>query len=145
MGIIIGTGERDTEEEPEPVHLCLSQTTSEKIMKPDKPEEPYKDKYSLLENLRESFSDPSLSQDILRENGCALAEEYTAILQQLARFAEVSDTTQRKLLNADLKIQEQQEELKKKNARLEREIAEHIELRRQLQQRTDELTVTNNR
>ena len=114
-------------------------------MKPDKPEEPYKDKYSLLENLRESFSDPSLSQDILRENGCALAEEYTAILQQLVQLAEVSDTTQRKLFNADLKIQEQQEELEKKNARLEREIAEHIELRKQLQQRTEELTATNNR
>ena len=145
MGRIIGTGESDREEEPESVQLCLRQTTPGKIMKPDKPEEPYKDKYSLLENLRESFSDPSLSQDILRENGCALAEEYTAILQQLVQVAEASDTTQRKLLNADLKIQEQQEELKKKNARLEREIAEHIELRRQLQQRTEELTATNNR
>ncbi|WP_339133044.1 MAG: diguanylate cyclase [Candidatus Electrothrix sp. GW3-4] len=114
-------------------------------MKPDKPEEPYKDKDSLLENLRESFSDPSLSQDILRENGCALAEEYTAILQQLSRLAELSDTTQRKLLNADLKIQAQQEELGDKNARLEQELTEHIELRKQLQQRTEELTAINNR
>jgi diguanylate cyclase (GGDEF)-like protein len=137
MGKIIGTGGS---------RLCLNQADPEKIMKPDTPEEePYKDKYSLLENLRESFSDPSLSQEILRENGCALAEEYTAMLQQLVRFAQVSDSTQRKLLNADLKIQEQREELKKKNARLEREIAEQIELRRQLQQRTDELTATNNR
>ncbi|MCI5220325.1 MAG: hypothetical protein D3914_14320, partial [Candidatus Electrothrix sp. LOE2] len=134
MGKIIGTGGS---------RLCLNQADPEKIMKPDTPEEePYKDKYSLLENLRESFSDPSLSQEILRENGCALAEEYTAMLQQLVRFAQVSDSTQRKLLNADLKIQEQREELKKKNARLEREIAEQIELRRQLQQRTDELTAT---
>ncbi|MDU9049129.1 MAG: diguanylate cyclase [Candidatus Electrothrix sp. Rat3] len=146
MGRIIGTGGRNREEESESFHLCLNQTGPEKIMKPDKPEEePYKDKYSLLENLRKSFSDPSLSQEILRKNGCALAEEYTAMLQQLTRFAQVSDTTQRKLLNADIKIQEQQQELERKNARLEREIAEHIELRRQLQQRTEELTATNNR
>ena len=114
-------------------------------MKSDKPEEPYKDKYSFLENLRGSFSDPSLSQDILRENGCALAEEYTAILQQLFQLAALSDTTQRKLLHADFKIQEQQQELKKKNVCLEREIVEHIQLRKQLQQRTKELTVTNDR
>ena len=145
MGRIIGTGESDREEESEPVHLCLRQTTPEKIMKTDKPEAPYKSKYSLLENLRESFSDPSLSQDMLRENGCALAEEYTKILQQLVQLAEVSDTNQRKLLNADLKIQEQQEQLKRKNARLELELAEHIELKKQLQQRTKELTATNNR
>jgi diguanylate cyclase (GGDEF)-like protein len=145
MGRIIGTGESDREEESEPVHLCLRQTTPEKIMKTDKPEAPYKSKYSLLENLRESFSDPSLSQDMLRENGCALAEEYTKILQQLVQLAEVSDTNQHKLLNADLKIQEQQEQLKRKNARLELELAEHIELKKQLQQRTKELTATNNR
>ncbi|MCW5204001.1 diguanylate cyclase [Desulfobulbus sp. US4] len=114
-------------------------------MKSDKPEAPCKGKYSLLENLRESFSDPSLSQDILRENGCALAEEYTAILQQLVQLAALSDTTQRKLLNADFKIQEQQQELRRKNVRLELEIAEHIELKKQLQQRTEELIVTNNR
>ena len=100
MGSIIGTGGSDGEEGQEFFHHSFGQTTPGKIMKPDKPEEPYKDKYSLLENLRESFSDPSLSQDILRENGCALAEEYTAILQKLVRLAEVSDTTQRKLLNA---------------------------------------------
>ncbi len=145
MGRIIGTGESDREEESEPVHLCLRQATPEKIMKPDKPEVPYKGKYSLLENLRESFSDPSLSQDTLRENGYALAEEYTTILQQLVQLADVSDINQRKLLNADFKIQEQQEQLKRKNARLELEIVEHIELRKQLQQRTKELTVTNNR
>ncbi|CAK8719778.1 hypothetical protein GMJAKD_09055 [Candidatus Electrothrix aarhusensis] len=145
MGRIIETGESDREEESEPVHLCLRQATPEKIMKPDKPEVPYKGKYSLLENLRESFSDPSLSQDTLRENGYALAEEYATILQQLVQLAEVSDTNQRKLLNADFKIQEQQEQLKRKNVRLELEIAEHIELRKQLQQRTKELTVTNNR
>ncbi|MCI5164471.1 MAG: hypothetical protein D3917_21150, partial [Candidatus Electrothrix sp. AX5] len=142
MGRIIETGESDREEESETVHLCLRQTTPEKIMKPDKPEVPYKGKYSLLENLRESFSDPSLSQDTLRENGYALAEEYATILQQLVQLAEVSDTNQRKLLNADFKIQEQQEQLKRKNVRLELEIAEHIELRKQLQQRTKELTVT---
>ncbi|MCI5166828.1 MAG: diguanylate cyclase [Candidatus Electrothrix sp. GM3_4] len=144
MGRIIGKGGDDKEEAPEPFHHSLRQASPEKIMKSDKPEAPYKGKYSLLENLRDSFSDPSLSQDILRENGCALAEEYTTILQQLVQLAEVSDTNQHKLLNADFKIQEQQEQLKKKNTRLELEIAEHIELRKQLQQRTNELTATNN-
>jgi diguanylate cyclase (GGDEF)-like protein len=145
MGRIVTTGGNDREEEPEPFHLCLRQASPEKIMKTDKPADSYKDNYSLLENLQNSFSDPSLSQKILRENGCALAEEYTAIMQQLVRLTEVSDTTQRKLLNAGLTISEQQEELQKKNARLELEIAEHIELRKQLQQRSEELTATNNR
>ncbi len=144
MGRIIGTGASDGKEEESSLH-SFGQVTPEKIMKPDKPEAPYRGKYSLLEKLQESFSDPSLSQDILRENGCALAEEYTAILQQLVQLAALSDTTQRKLFNADFKIQEQQQELERKNARLELEIAEHIELRKQLQQRTEELVTTNNR
>ncbi|WPD24791.1 MAG: diguanylate cyclase [Candidatus Electrothrix scaldis] len=145
MGLFIGTGESAGEEDPQSFHLCPGQAYPEKVMNPDKPEEPYKDKYSLLENLRESFSDPSLSQEKLRENGYALAEEYTAILQQFSRLAEFSESTQRKLLGADLRIREQQAELERKNARLEREIAEHIELKKQLQQRTDELTAINNR
>lgn len=124
-------------------HLCREQVNAENVMNPDKPEEPYKDKYSLLENLRESFSDPSLTQETLRKNGYALAEEYTTILQQLAQLAAFNDATQRKLFNADLKIHEQQEQLQERNARLEREIAEHVELRKQLQQQTQELTAMN--
>ncbi len=115
------------------------------MMKQDKLQESDQERDSLLDNLRESFSDPSLSQEILRENGCALAEEYTAILQQLTLLVAFSDSTQRELLDADFKIQEQQEELKKKNVRLEQEIAEQITLRKQLQLRTEELTETNNR
>ncbi len=111
-------------------------------MKQDKLHESYRKRKSLLENLRESFSDRSLSQEVLRENGCALAEEYTAMLQQLSLLVTFSDTTQQKLLNAGLKIQAQQGELKEKNARLE---TEHIKLRKQLQQRTEELTESNNR
>lgn len=145
MGKIIGTGGSDREKEPKSFHLCSEQVCPEKTMNPDKSEESHKDRYGLLKNLRESFSDPSLSQDILRENGCALAEEYTAILQQLFQLAALSDTSQRKLLNADLKIREQQDELKKKNSHLKQEIARHIELKKQLQQRTEELTMINNR
>ena len=111
MGIIIGKGGSDREKEQKSFHLCLGQIALEKRMKPDTPEEPYKDKCSLLENLRNSFADPSLSLEMLRENGCALAEEYTAILQQLTQLTLLSDTTQRKLLTADLKIQEQQDQL----------------------------------
>ncbi len=145
MGKIIGTGGDNREEKPPSFHLCLEQVPPEKTMKPDKSEEAYQNKYSLLENLRESFSDPSLTQEILRENGCALAEEYTRILQQLVKLAAFNDTTQRKLLNADLTIQEQQEQLQEKNARLEREIAEHVDLKNQLQQQTEELTAINKR
>ncbi|MCI5131316.1 MAG: hypothetical protein D3904_07275 [Candidatus Electrothrix sp. EH2] len=145
MSKIIETGGKNREEEPKSFHLCLEQVCPEQIMNPDKSEESNKDQYGLLKNLRESFSDPSLSQDILRENGCALAEEYTAILQQLFQLAALSDSSQRKLLNADLKIQEQQDELQRKNSRLKQEIAKHIELKKQLQQRTEELTMINSR
>ncbi|MCI5180182.1 MAG: diguanylate cyclase [Candidatus Electrothrix sp. AW3_4] len=111
-------------------------------MKQDISEEPAQEQYSLLENLQRSFVDPSLSQDILRKNGCALAEEYTAILQQLVQLAAFNESTHHNLLNADIKIQKQQEELKEKNARLEREIAEHIILREQLTKTNNRLTQT---
>jgi diguanylate cyclase (GGDEF)-like protein len=114
-------------------------------MEQDKLQESYQERESLLENLRESFSDPSLPQDVIRENGCALAEEYTAMLQQLTLLVAFNNTTQRKLLNADCKIQAQREELQEKNVRLEKEITEHVELKKQLQQRTEELIETNNR
>ncbi|MCI5221449.1 MAG: diguanylate cyclase [Candidatus Electrothrix sp. AR4] len=112
-------------------------------MKTNNSEEPYKDKYTLLENLRKSFIDPSLSPKMLRENGCALAEEYTAILHKLVNITRLRDTTQRKLLNADLTIREQQKELKGKNARLEQDISEQIKLKKQLQRQTEKLTATN--
>ena len=145
MSKIIGTGGNDREEEPKSFHLCLEQVCPEERMNPDNSEESHNDRYGLLKNLRESFSDPSLSQDTLRENGCALAEEYTTVMQQLFQLAAFSDTSRRKLLNADLKIREQQEELQRKNSCLEQEIAKHIELKKQLQQRTEELTTINNR
>jgi diguanylate cyclase (GGDEF)-like protein len=145
MGRIVDIGGRAREEEPSSFHLCLGELVSEKNMKKDNLRESYKKRDSLLENLRKSFSDPSLPQEILRENGCALAEEYTALLQQLSLLVAFSDTTQRKLLSADFKIQEQQNELKRKNDLLEQEVAEHVKLRKQLQQRTEELKESNDR
>lgn len=114
-------------------------------MKQDISEEPSQEQYSLVENLQRSFADPSLTQETLRENGCVLAEEYTTILQQLVQLAAFNATTQKKLLHADLKIQKQQEQLQEKNACLEREIAEHVALKKQLQQQTQELTAMNKR
>ncbi|XOF32402.1 MAG: diguanylate cyclase [Candidatus Electrothrix sp. YB6] len=114
-------------------------------MKTDSSQEPYQDKYTLLENLRKSFADPSLSPKMLRENCCVLAEEYTAVLQQLIQLSKRTDTTQDKLLSADLRIRKQQEALKRKNERLQQEITEHIRLKQELQQRTEELTAANSR
>ncbi|MCI5157547.1 MAG: hypothetical protein D3906_03740, partial [Candidatus Electrothrix sp. AUS1_2] len=53
MGKFIGTGDRAGKEESQSFRLCPEQPSPEKVMNPDKPEEPYKDRYSLLENLRE--------------------------------------------------------------------------------------------
>ena len=49
-------------------------------MKKNNSEEVYK---AHLEDLRNSFTDPSQSQNELRENGLILLEEYTAILANI--------------------------------------------------------------
>ncbi|MCI5147623.1 MAG: hypothetical protein D3923_19325, partial [Candidatus Electrothrix sp. AR3] len=112
-------------------------------MNKNNPEEIYKEKYTLLENLQNSFADPSLSQKILRENGYALAAEYTELLHKIIEITKRSDTTQHKLFTADLTIREQREELKQKNARLEQKISEQILLKKKLQQQADKLTIIN--
>ena len=68
------------------------------------------------------MDDPALSQDVQRELCQTLIAEYDTLLRKTVKITGIGDLTQRKLRNANLRIEEQQQELAQKNARLTQEI-----------------------
>lgn len=103
----------------------------------------YREELAFLENARNALAEPTLSIEELREKYRALIEEYDTLLRKMVKITGISDKTQLKLLNAKIRIQEQQEQLTQKNARLEEENFERTRIDAQLQQRNQELALLN--
>lgn len=103
----------------------------------------YREEYTFLEAARDALVDPLLSREVLREKYQILIKKYETLLRKIVEAAEVSAKTQPKLFNAEVCIQKQQAELVHKNARLEQEILERVQIEEQLQQRNQELAMLN--
>ena len=95
----------------------------------------YREEYAFLAKARQVLADPALSPDALQESYRALLAEHDSLLGKIVKMTGIGDKAQRKLLNANTRIKEQQEELAEKNARLEQEIIERTALEAQLQRR----------
>ena len=103
----------------------------------------YREEYAFLDNLRATLTNAALSPEAVRETAHTLTEAYENLLRNIVKITAVSDKAQRKLLTANIRIQEQQSELARKNAQLQQEIAERTQLDTQLQQRNQELALLN--
>ena len=78
----------------------------------------YREEYALLEEMREALTDASLTPEAVRERARALAEVYDILLRKTVKITGISDKTQRKLLEANQRIEEQQAELQERHQEL---------------------------
>lgn len=78
----------------------------------------YREEYALLEEMREALTDASLTPEAVRERARALAEAYDILLRKTVKITGISDKTQRKLLAANQRIEEQQAELQERHREL---------------------------
>ena len=103
----------------------------------------YREEFAFLDEIRHKLSNPSLSNNDLREAHRALIAEHENLLRKIVKITGVGDKAQRKLLNAYTRINEQQEELAHKNEQLEQEIIERTALEKQLQRSNRQLSLLN--
>ena len=82
----------------------------------------YREEYAFLEEARHALDEPALAQDALREAYRALFAKHESLLGKIVKMTGVGDKAQLRLLNANTRIKEQQQELAQQNARLEQEI-----------------------
>ncbi|MCP4701130.1 MAG: response regulator [Gammaproteobacteria bacterium] len=114
-----------------------------KISDKSTPAEIYREEYIVLEKTKEILDNRNLSQEALWGEYALLSREYKKLLRATGKIINISDKAQRKLMSANARIQQHQEEFAEKNTQLQREIVERKLVEEQVQRRNQELLLVN--